>query len=327
MRARPFLGGVLAGAALTIAADALRIYNRREVEQAESRFPPTGEYVTVNGVRLHYVRRGSGPPVFLFHGAAGTLHDFDALLEPLAEDFTVYAFDRPGHGYSQPQPADGRSSAEQQAHLFRAAARQLGLERPILLGYSWSAVLVLLHALRYPTDTGACVLVGGTSHVFDEPINPLYWLLRTPLAGELLLALGLVPIGRPYVAVPLSRAFAPDPLSADYLERARCLWLRHDSVRALTRDLTTLRQALEPLRDRYAELSTPVVALTGDADRLVDPRRNTFRLRADLPFAEVMVAPGAGHALPHTRPEAVARAVRRAAELRDAWSGPRSATP
>lgn len=292
-------------------------YNRAAVADAERRYPPIGEFLDVAGTRLHYVCRGDGPPVVLFHGAAGTLHDFDYVIDALAKDYRVCVFDRPGHGYSDALHAT-EDTAAVQARMFSEAIGRIGLHRPVLVGYSWGAALALRYAFDYPDDTGALVLIGGTTHIGTAPRNPLYWILRTPYASDALISLGLVPIGRPYMGVPLAKVFAPDSTPGEYLERARAMWVRPAPVRAMTHDFHGLADALRELRPRYAGLRTPVVVVSGDRDRLVDHEKNSLAFAREVPDAEMILVPGAGHGLPQARPDAVIEAVRRAAARREA---------
>jgi hypothetical protein len=69
---------------------------------AERRNPPIGKFITVDGVRLHYVDRGTGPPLVLLHGNGVMLQDFltSGVLDGAAQSHRVIAFDRPGYGYS-----------------------------------------------------------------------------------------------------------------------------------------------------------------------------------------------------------------------------------
>jgi pimeloyl-ACP methyl ester carboxylesterase len=295
----------------------LRSYNQRAVADAERCYPPVGDFMEVAGVRLHFRCLGSGAPVVLFHGAAGTLHDFDYVIDTLAQEFRVCVFDRPGHGYTAALPAR-QDTAAVQARIFHEAIARLGLERPVLAGYSWGAALALRYAFDHPDETGAVVLIGGTTHVGTAPRNPLYWILRTPYASDALIALGLVPIGRPYMGVPLAKVFAPDSTPGEYLERARAMWVRPAPVRAMTHDFHGLAEALRELRPRYAELPVPVVIVTGDRDRLVDHEKNSLALAREAPDAEVILVPGAGHGLPQARPDAVIQAISRAAAKREA---------
>ena len=58
-------GGLLAAGALALAGAAF-IVNRRSA-LAERSHPPLGSFVTSDGVRLHYVEHGNGPPVVFLH--------------------------------------------------------------------------------------------------------------------------------------------------------------------------------------------------------------------------------------------------------------------
>ncbi|HUF13515.1 MAG TPA: alpha/beta hydrolase [Longimicrobiales bacterium] len=311
------LGGLAAAALAAGGVGALRRYNLRTIAAAEAAYPPAGEFMGPPGARIHYVCRGTGIPVVLFHGAAGTLHDFDYVIDALAAEFRVCVFDRPGHGYSDAPSPDGHG-ADAQARLFHDMIVEMGLEKPVFVGYSWGAALALQYAFLYPDETAALVLIGGTTHIGTAPRNPLYWILRTPYASEALISLGLVPIGRPYMAVPLRKVFAPDSTPGEYLKRARAMWVRPAPVRAMTDDFHGLAAALRELRPRYGELPVPVIILSGDRDRLVDPRRNSFALASEAPDAEMILVPGAGHGLPQARPDAVVQAIRRAAARREA---------
>ena len=67
-------GTILAATAAALAAAA--VYNTYRASRAEQEHPPTGEFITVDGVRLHYLRKGNGPPVVLIHGNVVTNEDW-----------------------------------------------------------------------------------------------------------------------------------------------------------------------------------------------------------------------------------------------------------
>ena len=54
--------GILASAATTIAA--MTMYNVYRARKAEREHPPAGQFVTVDGVRLHYIEGGKAPGLF-----------------------------------------------------------------------------------------------------------------------------------------------------------------------------------------------------------------------------------------------------------------------
>src|SRR5262245_46155080 len=81
-----FVAAVAVGAALA---------NRWLERRAERRNPPLGRFVTVEGVRLHYVERGTGTPLILLHGAGSMIEDFQSsgLIDLAAKKYRVLAFD------------------------------------------------------------------------------------------------------------------------------------------------------------------------------------------------------------------------------------------
>lgn len=74
-RSRPSArtSSLLGVAAVALAASAVLV-NRRAA-QAERTYLPKGRFVTADGVRLHYVERGSGPPVVFLHGNGAMVED------------------------------------------------------------------------------------------------------------------------------------------------------------------------------------------------------------------------------------------------------------
>ena len=119
---------ILASAAATIAT--MTVYNVYRARKVERKHPPAGQFVTVDGVRLHYIERGEGPPVVLLHGNVVTAEDFDTrgVLDLIAKRHRVIAFDRPGFGYSE-RPHGSAWSAGTQAEVIRDAFAVLGVNR------------------------------------------------------------------------------------------------------------------------------------------------------------------------------------------------------
>ena len=76
------------------------------------------------------------------------------------ERYAAVAMDRPGSGFSG-RPATGENSPQAQAAVLRAAAAELGLERPLLVGHSFGAAVALAWALDAPDDVAAVVTLGG----------------------------------------------------------------------------------------------------------------------------------------------------------------------
>jgi pimeloyl-ACP methyl ester carboxylesterase len=275
---------------------------------------PQGAFVRANGVPVHYVRSGSGPPVIYIHGAKSSVYDFTmSIAGDVAARYTAVAFDRPGAGFSGRPPRAG-GAPQAQAAILRAAAHTLGLERPIPLGHSLGAAVALAWALDAQDEVSAVVTLGGYVLPLGGPPPWVMALMHSPAVLRGVGRIGRSRLGRPLVNGALRRAFYPDGVPADYARITPALAL--DDARLIYdgEDRKSAEDGLRALAPRYADLRLPVVIVVGDQDRMVPPRTSA-RLHELLPHSELVRLRDAGHMPQFTRPDAVLAAVDRAAEL------------
>lgn len=159
------------------------------VEQLE----PTQERVVVDGDLGLRVLRWSPPLVvadratwLLVHGLASNARLWDGVARRLAEaGRRSVAIDLRGHGRSD-KPDDGYDF-DTIAGDLASAIGALGLDRPILVGQSWGAGVVLDFAVRHPELSRGIVLVdGGLTDLRDAfPTWEVCWnrLAPPPLVG------------------------------------------------------------------------------------------------------------------------------------------------
>jgi pimeloyl-ACP methyl ester carboxylesterase len=150
------------GVGIAAAGAVAALLNRWLARRAERRNPPIGRFITVNGVRLHYVDRGAGIPVVLLHGNGSMIEDFKSsgLLDQAAKKYRVIAFDRPGFGHSE-RPRGIVWGPQAQAHLIAAALMEIGVSKPMVLGHSWGTLVAVALALQYPREVQALILASG----------------------------------------------------------------------------------------------------------------------------------------------------------------------
>ena len=273
----------------------------------------TGEFVEVEGVRLHFVARGEGRPVVLLHGNTGFAHDFSAVLASLDPlEFRAFAFDRPGHGFSERPALDGVMPS--QARLIRGALEALGVQRPLVVGHSWSGALALSYALEFDEDVAALVLLAPAVYREEEMYAAQRLLVEISLRSDVLIRASEAFV-RAEIRRNLALAFSPDEVPRDYLRAAESLWTRPSQVRAFMQDEYYYNPEVELLAERYPKVRVPTLIVTGDSDALVNPVRHAYPLHSAVEHSDLTVLPAAGHMLPHTRPEAVVSALRNAASL------------
>lgn len=307
------LGLGLAGLAGCAAAVDGRASSREA--EAEAAYPPLGRFVEVGGLPVHVHVSGRGPDLVLIHGASGNLRDFTFdLVRRLEGEFRVIAFDRPGLGWSAPLPGAANDSPAAQAAHLRAAARALGVERPVVLGHSYGAAVALAWALEAPGETAALVLLSGATMPWPGELSPLYRIAASPAGEATMVPLLAAFAPRTRVETLVRRTFAPQsppPGYGDYIGAG--LALRRATLRANLRQVNALKPHLEAMAGAYPGLTLPVEILHGSDDRIVPAEVHAGPLAALLPAAELTLLPGIGHMPHHADPEAVVAAIRRAA--------------
>jgi pimeloyl-ACP methyl ester carboxylesterase len=294
-------GALLAGAALFV---------QYKARQAERRNPPLGQFIEVDGVKLHYVERGEGPPLVLIHGNGSMVQDFETsgLLDLAATRYRVIAFDRPGYGYSE-RPRGRRWDPESQADLLFRALQQLEIDRPIVAGHSWGALVATALALQHPVYVKSVVLMSG----YYYPTFRLDALLMSPPAlpvvGDLMRHTISPLIGRLLWPRFVRRVFAPAAVPPKFSGFPMWMALRPSQLRASAAEGALLIPATLAMKPRYRELIMPVMIVAGDSDRYIDTAEQSERLHRELPQSDLRLVRGAGHMVHQIAPRQVMAAL------------------
>lgn len=264
--------------------------------------------VVVDGVKLNYVSAGSGRPVVLIHGNPGSVEDYTlAVVGRLSQSYSVVAFDRPGHGYSERHDSV-QTTVEVQALIIREALQKLALEKPVLVGHSWGGSLVLAAAVAYGKDLAGIVLLAPAAY---PSVRIEWWSLlpHIPVIGNIVVNKLTPYLGRAMVRKSVKQAYDPQEVQEDYIERSLDLWMKPDHIRACAYDERTLGASLRGLSEQYCDIEMPVVIVTGSADRLLNPEEHAYPLHKTIRNSKLVVLPETGHQLPQTRPDAVISAI------------------
>jgi len=236
----------------------------------------SGRSVDVNGAALYYEQHGDGAPLILIHGGLASSAQWEPLLPELADRFRVIAPDSRGHGRST-NPV-GELSYARIADDIAALIAALGLQRPVVGGWSDGGQVTLELGVRYPGAAGA-LIVGAAYPDFD--------------AGGLREAHRAL-IGADEAGVP--DAALLDVELGEFADEIKALhpggaerWQR--LVRQ-TAPMWLDYKGLGP--DELRAIQTPVLLLAGDRDELT-PLDLSLSLYRALPNAELAICPSLSH--------------------------------
>jgi pimeloyl-ACP methyl ester carboxylesterase len=310
-----------AALAAAFAAYALHVHAQAYTRRADANFPPQGRFIEADGARLHVREAGpeGAPALLLIHGASSNLLE---LWGPLAAEFAplhrVIAYDRPGMGHSTRARRDAHTLASQ----AKCAARVLEEARAgaaIIVAHSLGAAVALRLALDRPQLVRGLVLIAPACNPY--PGKPAWWarLSATPLLGDIFCGLLIPWLGPLMSKASVANNFWPAPTPVNYADAAGLpLIFRPAAFRASAFDVCASKREFAAQAPRYGEVFTPAVIITAEQDRIVSPKRHARALAAELPAAELVIAPDTGH-MPHRlRTDLVVAAIRRVNEMTSA---------
>ncbi|MCI3204604.1 MULTISPECIES: alpha/beta hydrolase [Pandoraea] len=293
---------VIAFAAVVIV---LMRFTRRVALRAEASVPPDGQFLEIDGERLHYVDFGHGPAIVFIHGLCGQLRNFAYLpLAALAHTHRIVLIDRPGSGYST--RASGRDAAiAWQANVVAQVIDKLELDRPLIVGHSLGGAVSLRLALDHPQRVGALALIAPlTQPVSDVPAPFRALAIRSAWWRRWVGRTLAVPVGMMTGRTTLTYVFGPEDAPKDFLIRGGgVLGFRPGNFEAGSGDILAAERDMSGLAAHYAELTVPVDILYGRGDRILDYRQHGERMPVANPRIRLALVDG-GHMLPVTQPEA-----------------------
>ncbi|HRO15342.1 MAG TPA: alpha/beta hydrolase [Paracoccus sp. (in: a-proteobacteria)] len=324
--ARPAGAGrarVLAAAATAAALAACALINRRRALRAERANPPLGRFLEAEGVRLHYLERGSGTPLVLLHGNGSMIQDFlsSGLVEAAARHHRVIVFDRPGYGYST-RPRGRLWTPDAQADLLAAALRMLGVDRAVVLGHSWAGAVAVALADRHPGLVRGLVLEAG--YFYPSPrldVVPLS-APALPIVGDVMRHTLSPLAGRLIWPRLMRRIFSPAPVPEKFRAFPREMALRPSQLRASAEETAFMIPCAAAAQERYARLRVPVAIIAGAGDRIVASADQSARLHAEIGHSTFDCVPGTGHMVHQTATPAVLAAIERVAGSGSRGTGP-----
>jgi pimeloyl-ACP methyl ester carboxylesterase len=261
-------------------------------------------YVSVNGVRLRYIKTGEGPTLVLLHTLRTQLDLFEKVVPELAKSFTVYAVDYPGHGYSDIPPA--KYDADYFVETIESYLEVLDLHDVTLAGVSIGASISLILAARNNARVSRVVAINPYDYAKGRGMARSSFLARLFVALADLPVLGdtVMRLRQFFIMKSVLDGGVSDPrhISPELLKEMYLVGNRRGHYRAF---LSLLRNAesWETATKAYSNIKIPVLLLWGDRDwSRPDEREHDRQI---VPGAKMATVATGGHFLPLDRPDAV----------------------
>jgi pimeloyl-ACP methyl ester carboxylesterase len=226
--------------------------------------------IRANGIDIHYIVEGAGPPLVMLHGATSSAAEDWAAQRPLfRKAFRIHLVDARGHAGTKWDVRDG-FNRDMLIDDLLGFADALGLDTFHVVGFSMGGMTALAFATRHPERLRTAIISG-----IDTQREP-----RTRVAARLM---------------------NPERILRDEPEWAAQLERRHGPVqgrggwqRLLPAIVADVAGATLPTYAQLRNVRLPVLLVYGDRDVFV-PAEHAVTLHRQLPDSRLLIAPDSPH--------------------------------
>jgi pimeloyl-ACP methyl ester carboxylesterase len=278
------------------------------------------QYADLGGIQVRYIKTGSGPNLVLLHTLRTQLDIFQKIIPELAGHFTVYAFDYPGHGWSDIPRAN---YAPQDFYQWTGNfLDRLGIEQACVAGISIGGTIALVLAARQNARISRVI-----------SINPYdYWPVGGIRKSSLLATLILGPAGVPILGATLMRlrnrfvsdrimegaVASSDALPSELNQELYDVGARPGHYQGFL-SLLSHERRWPDARNEYPRIRVPTLLVYGEQDWAPDEARE--RDRQAVPGVSMATVAHGGHFLSLDRPRELTDLILQCAHTRTPGAG------
>ena len=272
------------------------------------------EYITTNGIKLHYVTQGEGDLMLMLHGFPEFWYSWRHQIPEFAKYYKVVALDLRGYNDSD-KPADKSAYVMDQFNLdVEGVVKGLGYDKCILVGHDWGGAIAWNFTYAHPEMVERLIVLNIPHPAkFAEGIRTPQQLMRSsymflfqlPWLPELLIQSSdyqAIETALKGMAVNKS-AFSKEDLSA-YKDAAA-------KRGAMTAMLNYYRNifAQGMLRQDWGILQVPTLMIWGEKDTALG-KELTYGTQAYVRDFQIKYIPDASHWVQQEQPETVNQYIR-----------------
>ena len=282
--------------------DALRTPDERFADLDDFPFEP--HYEEIDGLRIHYLDEGSGPPVLLFHGEPTWSYLYRKMIGPFVDGgYRVVAPDYPGFGKSDKPTDPDFYTYDRHVEFMTELIERLDLREATAVVQDWGGPIGLRIAVEHPDRFSRLAILNTGLFTGRAPMSEGFMAWRSFVERNPDLPIGFV-MGRAAVTdwkEPVLAAYeAPFP-DQDYKMGAYRfpLIVPLDTETVGAAEVSAVREALK-------DWDRPAVVIFSTEDQVFQPAVGE-RFAKLIPGAdELILIEGAGHYLQEDRGEEVA---------------------
>ena len=267
-------------------------------------------YEVIDGIRLHYVDEGSGPPILLVHGQPTWSYLYRKMIRPLvAAGYRCIAPDLMGFGLSDKPTDESAYTLGRHVELVTGLVEKLQLAGVTIVGQDWGGPVGLRYAIDHQDNVRSLVILNARVKITPVPLLFTFVFRNGGFSSFLVRRLDLFrkiifrrgwPFRRPLEAGVMEQYKMPHPTAASRAGIAAFPKMipgndRHPNAAYISQIDSVLRN-----------WDVPVLVMFSDGDIAFKPTEGQ-RIAEMVPDGRFQVVRNAGHYLQEDAGEEIAQ--------------------
>ncbi|WP_445637769.1 alpha/beta fold hydrolase [Nostoc sp. DSM 114161] len=267
------------------------------------------EYITTNGIKLHYVTQGEGPLMLMLHGFPEFWYSWRHQIPQFAQDFKVVALDLRGYNDSDKPTDKSAYVMDEFIKDVEGVIKGLGYEECVLVGHDWGGAIAWNFAYAHPEMIERLIILNLPHPAkFSQGLRTPQQLLRSyyififqlPLIPELILQSSDFKV--------IETAFQGTAFNKNAFTQADINAYKDAAAKrgALTAMLNYYRNIFEQriLNPNRGILEVPTLMIWGENDTALG-KELTYDTTAYVRDFQIKYIPNCGHWVQQEEPELV----------------------
>ena len=253
------------------------------------------QFISIDGLEVHFKDEGTGFPIVLIHGTSASLHTWDAWTKKLIENYRVIRMDLPAFGLTGANK-NNTYDLESYNQFLESFIEKVGVSEFALAGNSLGGSIAWHYASNHQKQVKQLVLVdpGGFPSKKGRPF--VFKLAEMPIVNQVLKHI----TPKSFIRNNLEQVYYDDSkITSELVERYHQMILREGS-----RDAFIERSKIA-FKDETAllkKINTPTLILWGENDIWI-PVENGLKFDAKLSNSRLVIMKETGHIPMEERPE------------------------
>jgi len=268
---------------------------------------PKYQFLTIGNEKIRVSQKGSGSDILLIHGTPGSIEDWNEIIDTLAQNYRVTAFDRLGHGYSSSNQYTYH--LKENAILVENLLKQLNLKSPLIVGHSYGGSIAAFMAVNSKLIDIEYVIIDSPLYAYQP--SKLYQLVATPIIGKGIALFSSFTIANNHIKESVSSLLKSldQNLITKLVKERQLIWSQPKVIYSKSKESVNYPEDLNSISKKYKTINSKITLITSK-DSIGTFKKDCKKFNNEVLNSELIILENTGHHIPLEKPFSVIKIIR-----------------